>query len=127
MNTKEDLELLLSFPISEESPEFNYALFNPWDLLTCICDGYSSEQDRLMILTLQAVFDCKTFELIEEEGFIIEFMLYVLAGNDLVDYGTSPRGAWVNPDLFGLWLPLIEKWKEYATHIWGSDYATKQA
>lgn len=94
--------------------------FNPWyDILTNIHGGYASESDDLMIEVMEAVRDGKTHDLIKEKGFIIEFMLYVLSGNELTDYGTSPRGAW--PDQRDLWQQLIDKWKCYRDIAWGEE------
>lgn len=91
--------------------------FDPWrDIIQGIDGSYSSESDDIMIATLEAVRDRKTFELIEEKGFVVEFMLYVLSGHGLTTYGTSPRGSW--PDQPDLWQPLIEKWKAYRELVW---------
>lgn len=93
------------------------SFFNPWDHVICgIYGSYSSDSDDLMIETLEAVRDGKTYELIDKKGFVIEFMLYVLAGHGLTEYGTSPRGGW--PEYPDLWQQLIDKWKAYRDVAW---------
>lgn len=113
------LESALAKPLPNSQEDLGLEeFFNPWDdIVQGIYGSYSSESDRLMIATLEAVRDGKSFELIDKEGFIIEFMLYVLAGHGLTEYGSSPRGSW--PDQRDLWQPLIDKWKGYAAVAWG--------
>lgn len=94
--------------------------FDPWqDIIKGIHGSYASECDELMIETLEAVRDGTTFDLIEKRGFVVEFMLYVLSGHQLTDYGTSPRGAW--PTHRDLWQPLIDKWTGYSKVHWSED------
>lgn len=103
-------------PPSPDQAGFD-VFFSPWDdIIKNIHGGYSSESDDLMIETLEAVRDGTTFDLMKEKGFIIEFMLYALAGNNLTEYGTSPRGAW--PLHRDLWQQLIDKWKAYREIAW---------
>jgi hypothetical protein len=91
--------------------------FDPWQYIIQGIDGsYSSQSDDLMIEVMEAVRDRKTFNLIETQGFAAEFMLYVLSGHGLTEYGTSPRGAW--PDQRDLWQSLIDKWKAYRDIVW---------
>lgn len=117
---REKLEAALAKPIAENREMSCDDHFDPWeDVIENIYGSYSSESDDLMIETLEAVRDGKTFELIEQKGFIIEFMLYVLAGHGLTEYGTSPRGAW--PDQRDLWQPLIDKWKAYRNMAWSEN------
>ena len=94
--------------------------FDPWeDVIHGIYGSYSSESDDLMIATLRAAQDRTTFELIKTRGFAAEFALYVLAGHGLIEYGTSPRGGWPDPEIADLWGQLIEKWTAYAAAHWG--------
>lgn len=94
--------------------------FDPWeDIIKGIHGSYASECNELMIETLEAVRDGTTFGLIEKRGFVVEFMLYVLSGHQLTNYGTSPRGAW--PEHRDLWPALIDKWRAYAQVAWADD------
>lgn len=114
---REKLQAALDKPIAEKRDMQSCEDFDPWDdVVSNIYGSYAKESDDLMIETLEAVRDGKTFELIEQKGFIIEFMLYVLAGHGLTEYGTSPRGGW--PDQRDLWQPLIDKWKAYRDMAW---------
>lgn len=114
---REKLQAALAKPIAETRDMQSSDDFDPWeDVVTNIFGSYAKTSDDLMIETMEAVRDGTTFELIEKKGFIIEFMLYVLAGNDLTEYGSSPRGAW--PDQRDLWQPLIDKWKAYRDMAW---------
>lgn len=118
---RKELEMILAKPLPETSDDIGVSeFFNPWDdVIKGIFGGYSSESDDLMIETMEAVRDGKTFDLIDKRGFVVEFMLYVLAGHDLTEYGTSPRGAW--PQHRDLWQPLIDKWKAYRNVAWSDD------
>jgi hypothetical protein len=47
-------------------------------------------------------------------------MLYVLAGHGLLDYGTSPRGAWIDGSITAdEWSRLIAKYERYYVAVWG--------
>lgn len=97
--------------------------FDPWgDVIEGIFGNYASESDRLMIGALEAVRKRATFEFIQREGFAGEFMFYVLSGHGFLEYGTSPRGGWPDPDIADLWEPLITKWRDYANFTWGEDW-----
>lgn len=115
---REKLEAALALPLPSVEDEIGCdGIFNPWDhVIHGIHGDYSSESDDLMIEVLEAVRDRKTFELIDEKGFIVEFLLYVLSGHGLTDYGTSPRGGF--PEHLDLWQPLIDKWKAYREVKW---------
>lgn len=114
------LEATLALPL----PVDGYSLgvdgyFSPWgDVIEGISGSYSSESDDLMIEVLEAVRDRRTFELMKEKGFIVEFALYILAGHNLIDYGGYPRGGWPAHELEDLWQPLIDKWKAYRDIAW---------
>lgn len=114
----EELEAALSRPLPPTIDDVGVeGFFDPWrDVIHGIDGSYSSESDDIMIATLEAVRDRRTFELIEEKGFVVEFMLYVLSGHGLTSYGTSPRGSW--PDQPDLWQALIDKWKAYRELVW---------
>ena len=119
INKKLSLALMKPLP----APDYvgDEGTFDPWeDVIHGIAGCYSSESDELMIQTLKAVRDRTTFDLIEKHGFIVEFMLYVLAGHDLTEYGTSPRGAWPAPEAEDLWQELINKWESYSAIVWRS-------
>lgn len=119
--SRQALQTALAKPLPATEDEIGYPeCFNPWnDIIQNIHGGYSSESDDLIIEVLEAVRDRKTFDLIEAKGFAAEFMLYVLSGHGLTEYGTSPRGAW--PEHPDLWQPLIDKWKAYRLVAWGAD------
>jgi hypothetical protein len=100
--------------------------FDPWgEVIQGIYGSYASQSDVLMIRVLEAVRDRKTFDLINNEGFAAEFMLYVLAGRQMLEYGTSPRGGWPDPEIEDLWQPLINKWREYFRAHWGEEYVSE--
>jgi hypothetical protein len=113
------LEAALALP----QRKAKYALglyFNPWgDVIHGIHGTYCSESDDLMIEVLEAVRDRTTWDLIERRGFVAEFIPYVLAGHDLIGYGTSPQGGY--PEHPDLWQPLIDKWKAYRDIVWADD------
>lgn len=115
---REKLQAALALPLPASIDDVGCeGFFDPWDsVIQNISGGYSSESDDLMIEVLEAVRDGKTFELIGQKGFVVEFMLYVLSGHGLTEYGISPRGAW--PDQRDLWQPLIDKWKAYREIAW---------
>lgn len=117
------LQTILDKPLPADDSEIGWPdRFNPWsDIFPHIYGGYSSESDRLMIETLEAVRDRTTFALIDKHGFIIEFMLYVLAGHGLTEYGTSPRGGFPDLDIADQWQPLIDKWTAYAAVAWSDS------
>jgi hypothetical protein len=99
--------------------------FHPWnDVIDGIYGSYASKSDDYMLITLEAVRDRTTFDAIEEHGFIVEFMLYVLAGHGLTEYGTSPRGGFPDPDIADLWPLLIDMWKAYSAVAWSSEPTT---
>jgi len=111
-------------PVAKNQDDRDEYSFDPWeDIVGGIYGSYSSQSDEYMIITLKAVQEHKTFEAIDEHGFIIEFMLYVLAGKELIDYGGSPRGGWVSFEIEGLWPKLIEKWEEYYKAEWRKNDA----
>lgn len=119
MNIRTKLEAALAKPIADDSDSIHSETFDPWgDVIEGIYGSYASESDELMIETLKAVKNKTTFDLIHEKGFIVEFMLYVLAGHGLIAYGTSPRGGWPDPTIADLWDALIEKWEAHAKMLW---------
>jgi len=116
---RQKLEAALQKPLSESADLVHSEVFDPWeDVITGIYGNYSSESDDLMIEALEAVRDKATFAFIDKRGFVAEFILYVLAGHDLIDYGTSPRGGWPSHGIEDLWQPLIDKWRAYAKIVW---------
>jgi hypothetical protein len=97
--------------------------FSPWtDLIANIYGDYASESDALMISALIAVRDRDTLGFIKKRGFAGEFALYVLAGNGLTDYGTSPRGGWPVHEIEDLWQDMIDAWTAYYEVCWGEPY-----
>ena len=119
-HTRIKLTRALAKPLPASSDTISIDDFDPWEDVICnIHGGYASESDRLMIAALEAVRDRKTFEFIKKDGFAGELVLYILSGNHLINYGTSPRGGW--PMHEDLWQTLIDKWKAYAAIVWGDD------
>ena len=119
------LEAALAKPVAERGDLIGMDEFDPWqDVIKGIHGSYAGRSDALMIAALEAVRDRTTYEWIEREGFEAEFVLYVLSGHGLTEYGTSPRGAWPDPDVADLWQPLIDKWKAYSLACWGEDVTT---
>lgn len=119
---REELEAALAKPTPTKADIGDMAFFDPWDdVIHGIYGSYSSECDELMLLTLKAVRDGKTFELMKEHGFAAELMLYILAGHGLTEYGTSPRGAWPDHPLRDLWQPLIDKWEAFYAASWPTE------
>lgn len=104
---------------------YTHESFDPWeDLFDGIYGNYNSGCDQLMIEAMEALYNYSTWEFIEkhqktEFGFAAEFVLYVLAGHEYSDYGTSPRGSFVRDCIRDLWCPLIEKYKKYFAVTWG--------
>lgn len=120
---RERLESALAKPSAEIGDIIDGGFFSPWeDVFPSIYGHYSSASDALMIDALIAVRDKKTFEFIDERGFVGEFALYILAGHGLIEYGTSPRGGWPDYSIEELWQPLIDKWVEYYEAVWGRPY-----
>lgn len=116
---REKIEAALNKPLPEKDGIVHTEVFEPWqDVIQGILGNYSSDSDDLMIGALEAVRDRRTFEWIDEKGFAAEFALYVLAGHDLIDYGTSPRSGFVTFEIKDLWQPLIDKWKAYREIVW---------
>lgn len=128
---RERLETALAKPLPESDDVIHDGVFNPWsDVLSGIHGDYSSECDALMIEALRAVRDRKTFDFIDRTGLAGEFALYVLSGHGLTEYGTSPRGAWPDPEVDGVWAALISKWLDFYEVEWGEPFdpvATKEA
>jgi hypothetical protein len=123
MSIREKLEAALAKPLPDDAGSIHSEAFDPWhDVIEGISGSYSSESDRLMLAALEAVRDKANFDLIDREGFVAEFMLYILAGHGLTEYGTSPRGGWADFDIEDLWQPLIDKWTAYAAIVWGDGW-----
>lgn len=116
------LEAALAKPITDlEDGGPGVEEFDPWqDIMRGIHGSYAAQSDDLAVGALIAIRDRKTFEFIGERGFAGEFMLYVLSGFGLLEYGTSPRGGWPNPAVADLWDALIDKWIAYADQAWGA-------
>ncbi len=93
------------------------AFFNPWtDLFPRIYGSYSSAMDDLFIDALKAVANHGHRAFREQYGEdLAELALYILAGHDLTEYGTSPRTAYPNPQVADQWNLLITKWENYRT------------
>lgn len=97
--------------------------FNPWhDVIQGISGSYSSISNEFMVELLEAVRDRKHMELIEKHGVGGDLGLFILAGQDLVEYGGSPYGCWPAPEVADLWQPLIDKWKTFNTIVWRVEY-----
>lgn len=106
-------------PLPDSDRAGDGQFFDPWeDVLDGIHGSYAQASDDLAIRVLEAVRDATTFELIQEVGFAAEFMLYVMSGHGMLEYGTSPRGAWPHPDLKESWQQLIDAWKKYREANW---------
>lgn len=113
------IERALAKPLPERGGVVHSEVFDPWqDIITGIHGSYSPDSDDLMIGAMEAVRDRATFAFIEKRGFVGEFMLYVLSGHGLTEYGTSPRGAWADFAIADLWQALIDKWRGYADVVW---------
>ncbi len=118
-----DIEAALSKALPDTDGIVHSEVFDPWaDVISGIHGSYSSESDELMIAALEAVRDRKTFEFIDERGFVAEFALYVLSGQNLIEYGSSPRGGWPEHELEDHWQALIDKWKAYVEIVWNEDH-----
>ena len=116
---KKRLRIALNKPLPDHERLGDPDQFCPWrDVIQGISGDYASLSDELMIATLKAVRDRSTLDLIKDSGFIVEFMLYVLAGHGLIEYGTSPRGGWPDPDVEDMWQELIDKWEAWAVIAW---------
>lgn len=113
------LQAALNKPLPEHHDLMRLEVFDPWeDVISGIFGSYASICDTLMIDALEAVRDKKTFEFIDTYGVAGELALYILAGHGLTEYGTSPRGAWPDPEVADLWQPLIDKWRAYYRIYW---------
>lgn len=113
------LEHALAKPLADRGEGPHSEQFDPWqDIIVGVHGSYAAEADQLMIDALIAVRDRSTFDFIEQAGFAGELTLYILSGNGLLDYGTSPRGGFWDSDFDGLLQPLIDKWTAYAERIW---------
>jgi hypothetical protein len=118
LKIRKRLETALAKPLPESDDVYDYQ-FNPWcDVIQGIDGSYASCSDALMIEALEAVRDQKTFDFIDRAGFAGEFALYVLSGQGLTDYGTSPRGGFPKHEIRDLWQPLIEKWRAHYEIVW---------
>jgi hypothetical protein len=116
---REKLVAALQKPVAQSGEILSLDHFDPWgDVIEGIYGGYAEESDQLMIAALEAVQNGSAFAFAKERGFAGEFMLYVLAGHGMTDYGTSPRGAWPEPAIADLFPPLIDKWKKHSQAQW---------
>lgn len=123
MISREKLLLALAKPLADSPDDIQSAeTFDPWsDVIEGIFGSYASQSDDLMIGALKAVRDGQTFEFIKAKGFAGEFVLYVLAGHGMTEYGTSPRSGWIEPSIADLWQPLIDKWEAYYREMWKEE------
>lgn len=114
-----ELEAALAKPTAPARDQISCDDFDPWDdIMRGIHGSYASECDALAVDALIAIRDRKTFDFVQARGLAGEFMLYVLSGFGLLNYGTSPRGGWPDEDIADLWQPLIDKWIAYADVAW---------
>jgi hypothetical protein len=122
MELRKQIEAALAKRLPADDQDAGDEVFDPWgQIIKGIFGGYSSESDVLAIRTMEAIRDRKTFDLINA-GFQYEFMLYVLSGHGMTNYGTSPRGAWPDESIADLWQPLIDKWRAYYVAYWGEPF-----
>ena len=116
---REKLIAAMQKPVAQSGEILSLDHFDPWgDVIEGIFGSYAEESDQLMIAALEAVRDGSALAFVRDHGFAGEFMLYVLAGHGMTDYGTSPRGSWPEEALADLWQPLIDKWKEHSQARW---------
>lgn len=116
---RDDLIAALAKPVAFDDDVQTLDHFDPWsDIISDIDGSYASMCDALMIEALEAVRDRTTFDFINRVGIAAEFSLYVLSGNGLTDYGTSPRGGWPDHGIKDLWGDLIHKWRDYYRAKW---------
>ena len=119
---QQKLEAALAKPLPEDLATAGRDKFDPWgDVVSGIYGNYNSACDQLYIEALEAVRDSRTYEFVETHGLAGEMVLYVLAGHQLTDYGTSPLGPWPDLDIRHLWQQLIDKWKAYYAIAWPTD------
>lgn len=123
-HTRETIAAALAKPMPTHKDECgDFERFNPWeDVIQGIYGCYASQSDYLMIEALKAARDRTTFEFVKKEGFAAEFVLYVLAGHNLLEYGTSPRGGWPDPIAADVWQELIDRWEACAALEWGANW-----
>lgn len=63
-----------------------------WEELGISCGGYNDEIDFDIINHLKSSMENK---IVFAEDNYFELIKYILCSNDLMEYGTSPRGAWI--------------------------------
>lgn len=127
--TRAKIEALLAKPnIPADDSHSSGECFDPWEeLFPNIYGFHNSEMDVLFIEGLKAVRDHRTFEYSKNPQFGLgaELVMYILAGHDLTEYGTSPRGGRAMQAIEDLWQPLIDRWIEYFEIYWDMPYPHK--
>lgn len=124
---RNQIETLLAKPNRPSHEMYSSGeFFEPWqELFPNIYGNYSSEMDVLFIEALKAVRDRQLREY-QEKYKAGELVMYILAGHELIDYGTSPRVGYANPVIADLWQTLIDRWIEYYEIAWDETYPFKE-
>lgn len=82
--------------------------FDFWsDILGVSFGGYNSAVDDDVIDVMNRMSVSKFFA----ENTHEELIAYILCNAGLAEYGTSPRGAWIDHDLRDLIPSVIERWR----------------
>jgi len=110
--TREKLEAYIaSDPEDLEQPSF-------WDILGIPKGTYNSAVDEHIIYVIDRMipkpYAAFSSDIAKEKGWpeeYVELIKYILCSAELAEYGTSPRGAWINHDLADLMPKVIERWR----------------
>lgn len=77
------------------------------DVLDLGCSGYNSEVDDAAIAVIERMMKGP----LQARTVQDELISYILCDAGLGEYGTSPRGAWIDHDIRDLMPAVIERWK----------------
>jgi hypothetical protein len=95
----------------------NTAYFDPWDLWPSLPGGYSQAMDEAMIEGLEMVIsDDREKWHAYRQTIVAEFVLTLLCGSDVCNYGSNPFGCYLEDKQMAQ--ALLKKWREYAARIW---------
>lgn len=109
-------------PVPEKPEEQHDGTFDPWALFPGVTGGYNSDVDVLAIMTLKAIRDRTTFNLLDgPDGTAAELFLGMFCGHHYGDYGTSPRGTFPTVEVKVLMDQWIEKYEQWFRVVWADE------
>ena len=114
--SKREMRAKLEAYIASDPEDLELPSF--WDILGIPNGTYSSAVDEHIIYVIERMIPnphaAYSSDIAKERGWpeeYVELIKYILCSANLAEYGTSPRGAWIDHGLADLMPGVIARWR----------------